>query len=877
MPLTVGALLGPFEVLAPLGKGGMGEVFRARDTRLGRDVAIKALPAGFERDPERLARFEREARLLTSLSHPNIAGIHGLEVAEGHRYLVLEYVEGETLAARLARGPLPLDDALEICRQIAAGVEAAHENGVVHRDLKPGNVMLTPAGAVKVLDFGLAKAAAASGSTPGAEMSASPTMTFSATGAGVILGTAAYMSPEQARGKPVDRRTDVWSFGCVLFECLAGRQAYDGETVSDLIARILEREPDWSAIPSNVPPRVVELLHRCLTKDASLRLRDIGEARVALGAPHALAPVAPHVQAGRRAPAWRAPVLAAALAVAATAAAFLVLRPAAPPGAMRRIRIPVSGLTTTFFSCLARTRDGRQIAYEADDRIWTRRWDRFDAVEVPGSKGGRSPFWSWDQKSVGFASGKKLWMFEPGSDQSKVVCDIPESGQILGAAWGPDGRIVFSTWRGGMYEVPANGGDAHPFLPLDSAFVDYHSPGYLPDGRTLLVFVHSRGKDSGAAIVTGSPARLVRVLDDPAGGAVSYAPPGYLLVTRLLNESESAVWATPFSLATHRVTGPGVELLKGAAFASGADDGSIVAAEDPPLPMGQLCWKRRDGGADEPIGDPQPGLAMPALSPDGGRVAYVVSENGNGRIWVRDLVRGTSTKLTSGAAWEESPEWSADGRRIFYASSSNVGNDHILSMASDGSGPADTISHGLHPYPSPDGKSLVCTMDRRGNADLWMVRLDQGNAMQPFLATAANEGAPTISPDGHWVAYMSDESGQEEVYIRRFPEGDQRAQVSVGGGRWPRWTRRGNEIFYVNRDTLASVSVRLGPQPVLGLPRPLFATQAQDLDLRARAGSGFPIDASPDAARFLGIRRIATPATRALLLIENWAAESHRR
>ncbi len=292
MPLAAGSILGTYEILAPLGAGGMGEVWRARDTRLGRDVAIKALPAAFEQDPDRVARFEREAKLLASLSHPNVAGIHGLELVEGHRYLVLEFVEGETLAHRLERGALPWSEAVEICRQVAAGVEAAHEAGVVHRDLKPGNVMLKPDGTVKVLDFGLAKGGATGAASSDPNLSASPTMTYAATGAGVILGTAAYMSPEQARGKAVDRRTDVWSFGCVLFECLAGRRAFDGETVSDMVARILEREPDWSALPRDVPPPLRALLERCLAKEAKRRLQAIGEARIALEADRRAAAVA---------------------------------------------------------------------------------------------------------------------------------------------------------------------------------------------------------------------------------------------------------------------------------------------------------------------------------------------------------------------------------------------------------------------------------------------------------------------------------------------------------------------------------------------------------------------------------------------------------
>jgi hypothetical protein len=877
MALIVGTRLGPYEIVAPLGAGGMGEVYRARDPRLGRDVAIKALPAAFAQDPERLARFEREAKLLASLSHPNIAGIYGLEEVEGARYLVLELVEGESLAERLARGPLPIDEALDVCRQAAAGVEAAHESGVVHRDLKPGNIMIAPSGTVKVLDFGLAKGAAGSpGSSVG--LSASPTMTHPATGAGVILGTAAYMSPEQARGRAVERRTDVWSFGCVLYECLTGRQAFEGETVSDLIARILEREPDWSALPPATPPRVVELLRRCLTKDATLRLRDIGEARIALGAPGAAqVATAGAPGADRAIRRWLAPVAAAALAAAATAVVLLLLRPAPGPGAVRRFRVPVDGLTTTFFTPLAFSLDGRQIAYEANDRVWIRHMDQLEAAEVPGSKGGRAPFWSWDHRTLGFAAGKKLWTYTPGDEQCKAVCDVPESGEILGGAWGPDGRIVFAVWRGGLYGVPAAGGDARLVHGLDSTMVDFHGPSYLPDGRTLLVYVHAKDGGSAVAVLEGSPPRLKRVFDDPNSTVVSYSPTGHLLLSRAENPFHRETWAVPFSASRRAVTGAAFPVLDGAGFAVGSADGVLAAAEGEPPPVGQLVWNHRDGHAVEPIGEPQQGLSSPTLSPDGGRLAYVAVRDANADIWVQDLVRGTRTRLTSSPGVEGSPAWSPDGSRIYYYSSQGVGSDRIVSAASDGSGTPDTLSNGFLPCPSPDGRSLVYTVDRRGNADIWIGFLDRRTPARPFLATDAEEGAPSISPDGRWLAYASDESGRNEVYVRRYPEGDERAQVSVGGGGWPRWLRRGDGIYYVNRDTVTIVSFKAGPHPVLGLPRPLFPSAAQDLRLMGGTRQGFPLDAHPDGDRFVGVRRTASPGSRALVFVENWAEELRKR
>ncbi|HET7252026.1 MAG TPA: protein kinase [Gemmatimonadales bacterium] len=867
MPLTAGDRLGPYEIVAPLGAGGMGEVYRARDSRLGRDVAIKALPAEFAQDPERLARFEREARLLASLSHPNIAGIHGLEEVAGHRHLVLEFVEGESLAERLARGPLPPEEAIEVCRQVAAGVEAAHENGVIHRDLKPGNIMLTPSGAVKVLDFGLAKGGATSASNP--NLSASPTMTH-ATGAGMLLGTAAYMSPEQARGKAVDRRTDVWSFGCVLYECLAGRQAFEGETVSDLIARILEREPDWSAIPAATPPRVVELLRRCLTKDATLRLRDIGEARIALAAPAADArTAATHAAAvGRPARAWFVPAIVAVLAVIATAAVLLAIRPSHPAGPVRRFRVPVPGLSQHFWAPLALTRDGRTLAYEANDRIWIRRLDQSDAVEVPGSKRGRSPFWSWDQGTLCFAADKKLWAFTPGAEQPREICDIPESGEIVGGAWSADGRIVMAVWRSGLYEVPSAGGDVRVSLPIDSSIVDFHGPSFLPDGRTLLLLVHDKG-DRAVAVVEGNPPRLKRVYEASRWNEVSYSRTGHLLGTAVEGMGPgSEIWAVPFSASSRRVTGPAFRVLDGARLANTSSDGLLVAYAEPPSPLGQLIWRRRDG-AEETIGEPQTGLSGPSLSPDGRRVAYATEQDGNSDIWVQDLARGTRTRITSSPIDEVQPSWSPDGSRLFYTATQGVGHIDIVAIGSDGGGTPDTLAHGYQPVVSPDGRNLAYMVDNKGNGDLWVLPLNGGGAAKPILATPAAETSPSFSPDGRWLAYVSDESGSEQVYIRRFPEGDLRAQVSVKGGSWPRWTRRGDGIYYAKGDTLMLVAVGTGPRPTLGLPHLMLVIPAHM--------PGAPADADPDGVRFIAARQAAPPEPPSLLFVENWFEEFRKR
>jgi len=879
-----GRRLGVYEIEARIGAGGMGEVYRARDARLSRDVAIKALPAAFAQDPERLARFEREARLLASLSHPNIAGIHGLEEVGGARYLVLEFVDGETLEQRLKRGALPLGDALDVARQVAAGVEAAHEAGVVHRDLKPGNVMLTASGGVKVLDFGLAKSGAGRAGDSNPNLSASPTLAYQGTEVGVILGTAAYMSPEQARGKAVDRRTDIWSFGCVLFEMLAGRRVYDGETVSDMVARILEREPDWSALPATTPPRLMALLKRCMVKDAKQRQRDIGDVRLELEAIAAgdRGETAPAISASasarkRGVPAWALVLGGLALLALGATATLRMVSPAPPTGPVRRFRVPVPGLKISFFHSLALTRDGRAVAYEAGDRLWIRRLDQLDATEVPGSNHGRAPFWSWDQTTLCFSANKKLWAYPLGGDRSRELCDIPESGEIVGGAWSVDDRIELAVWRGGLYEYPAGGGDLRLRLAIDSATVDFHGPAFLPDGRTLLLTVHDRGTRSAVAVVEGSPARLKRVFADSSAGAASYSPTGHLLIGREKSVFGSETWAVPFSAGSRAVTGPAFRVLDGAAFAAGSSDGMLIAVEDEPPTMGQLVWRSRNGGGGETVGNMQPGLSGPVLSPEGGRVAYDAAENGNLDVWVEDLVRGTRTRIAASSDAERTPAWSPDGTKLYYVRGGTVGGLRIMVAASDGSGSPDTVTRGLQPAASPDGKSLVYTVDRRGNSDLWTVPLDRPSEAKPFLVTSDNESSPCFSPDGRWIAYVSDESGRSEAYIRRFPEGDMRTQVSVSGGDWPRWTRRGDEIYFVKSDTLEIVQVGPGPRPVLGLPRPLFSTSAAEFDLRPTRSAGVPVDARPDGARFIGVQRVEASAPRSLLFVQNWLEEFRKR
>jgi WD40 repeat protein len=411
-------------------------------------------------------------------------------------------------------------------------------------------------------------------------------------------------------------------------------------------------------------------------------------------------------------------------------------------------------------------------------------------------------------------------------------------------------------------------------LPIDSSTVDFHGPTVLPDGRTLMLYVHDKGERSGVAIVEGSPPHLKRVYDAPRWASVSYSRTGHLLGTA--GDTRLEIWAVPFSASSRKVTGPAFRVVSGAAFASTSSDGLLAAFVDSPLPMGQLVWHRRYGG-EEIIGEPRQGLSGPSLSPDGERVAYAAEQDDNSDIWVQDLARGTRTRLTSSPAREEQPSWSPDGTRLFYASDEGVAHAHIVVTASDGSGSPDTLAQGRQPVVSPDGRNLVYTVDHKGSGDLWMLALDGKSAAKPFLATPADEQAASFSPDGRWLAYVSNESGSREIYIRRFPEGDARAQVSVNGGTWPRWTRRGDGIYYVMHDSLLLVPVGTGPRPTLGLPRPLFTTSDSELELSASVMGGAPADAHPDGVRFIAVRQVGPPAPPSLLFVENWFEEFRKR
>jgi Tol biopolymer transport system component len=825
----------------------MGVVYLARDARLDRGVAIKALPQEFAADAERLARFTREAKLLASLNHPNIASIFGLEEAGGARYLVLEYVAGDNLADRLARGALPVEDALAVCAQIAAGIEAAHEAGVIHRDLKPGNVILTEGGVAKVLDFGLARGGEGAESESG--LSHSPTMTVGATRAGVLLGTAAYMSPEQARGRSVDRRADVWAFGCVLFECLTGKIAFEGETVSDTLAAVLKSEPDWSALPASTPRTVTRLLHRCLEKDARRRLRDIGDARLEIE--EALASLRSGVRDDAIAPAasaapWRRALPWAIAALASIVAIAVLVRRLPPSGSSAAVRAPTH-VAIAFpaqhpidagrnIESFAISPDGRRLAYIEDvddgpDRLAVRTLDSFDVSALTGTDFAANPFFSPDGEWIAYSNEASLAKVPVTGGATVKICDMEEA--TPGAAWAPDGMIVFpGGWSGGLLRVPASGGEPTPITRLVASRdeVSHRWPQILPDGRHVLFTVKTANMEwfDDALIevcdMEGGEAKVVI-----EGGTFGRYMSGHIFYVR-----GGTLFAAPFDLGRLEVTGaarPVAERIvtwpaSGLAWYAVSATGELVyAAGGPSLRPTSLVWVDREGRESAITSEPR-NYQSPQISPDGSRLACWVGA-ANDKLWLFDLERGNLSRLTSGAGNDRGACWSPDGRTITFTSD-RAGLGDIFRIPVDGDGSLDTLlmepPRDVSSSVSPDGAYLAfMRLDPKTGGDIWLLSLAGDRTPRPFIASSFDEWDARFSPDGRWLAFASDESGEAEIYVTPFPGPVSKTQLSRGGGEAPRWARESGELFYRTEDSVAVVSLAAGGTR-FGTPRMFCAT-----------------------------------------------------
>jgi Tol biopolymer transport system component len=811
MSSWVGRTIAHYRVTARVGVGGMGEVYRASDSRLGREVAIKVLPAEFAADRERMARFEREAKVLASLSHANIASIFGLEEVDRSRALVMELVEGPTLAGHIAKGAVSIDEALSVAKQIADALEYAHEHGIIHRDLKPANIKLTPEGVVKVLDFGLAKALSDDPTGSGSDLSKSPTLTAVSTRLGVILGTAAYMSPEQAKGKAVDRRADIWAFGAVLMEMLTGRQTFAGETVSETLASVMKDEPDWSALPPSTSARVRELLLRCLVKDPKQRLRDIGEARLRIqeemsGVPQAPGAAAESTGASRR----RTPVLPVALialvAAAVGAGAGYRLRAPDEPAMLRATLTFPDGMTLDGDNLgLALSPDGRTVAMAAaakgePQRIWLRRLDQIDATRIEGTDGASYPFWSPDGRSLGFFADRKLKRVPVAGGVVQSICDAVDA---RGGSWGRGGMMVFSPGPlAGLNIVPAEGGVPEPITTLDSAGATHRLPCFLPDGKRVLFIVGTTSAGPGVLecvdIESKQRTRITTVesqvcyIDD---GHIAYMIDGNLMIRR-------------FDPASLKVSEGLVPLAQGVQFNPYRYAGQFYVGSAGPLlyaskaqsAANQPTWFDLSGKELGKVGDPGP-IVMAAISPDARRL-LTCDRTDRFDLYMTDLATGVRTRFTFGPEPAAFPLWTPDARAVYYGD----GMGTVVVDPADGASPPRPLVRmpGNSLWPdrvTPDGTALVCSIQRpQSGIDLRILPLANGAEMRDLITAPGNQSGASFSPDGRWLAYQTDESGRDEVVVVRFPSLAGRWQVSSQGGRSPAWLPDGRGILYATED-----------------------------------------------------------------------------
>jgi Tol biopolymer transport system component len=888
MPLVPGARIGQYEIVTLLGAGGMGEVYRARDARLQRDVAIKIVRDLAGGGPDRVARFRREAQVLASLNHPHIGAIYGVEEAGESRALVLELVEGPTLADRIARGRIPLDEAIPIARQIADALAAAHDQSVIHRDLKPANVKLRPDGTVKVLDFGLAKVFAEDSSA--GEPFNSPTLSLGATHAGVILGTAAYMSPEQARGKAVDRRTDVWSFGCVLYEMLTGRRAFAGDEVSDTLAFVITREVEWDALPKETPASIRRLLRRCLEKDRARRLRDVGDASLDLSDASGVAEAgeASGVAAGaRRRPLAIGLAGLAAGAVAATAA-LLVARSwqAVPLRAPERFAIvpPANAAVgaTVYLRTIAISPDGRRILYvTVDGRLMMRTLDRLDVVPLVESGLPNAPFFSPDGNSVGFFTVGTSEMYRVPVAGGPTIPVTRSVGVSRGATWLPDDSIVFATTAAatGLLRVPSSGGDPKTITVPDAKAgeIDHVWPEVLPGGRAVLFTVMSGNGVANAQIAavdlqTGARKNLLR-----GGTNAMYLPTGHLLYS-----AGGSMRVVPFDADRLEVRGDPVRVPEamtvsslGAVNASISGDGTLAYVPGAGMNAAErsLAWVDRTGH-EERIDTPAAPFAVPRVSPDGGRVvAYLEADTPD--VIVIDLRRHNQVRLTFSKSPSIRPMWSADGKWVLFRS--DVDGPAIYRKTSDGGGSIERVTpvvgDGSVHAVTPDGRKIIYAQISQNTArDLWMVDIEGKEKPQPLVVEPGDQANAVISPDGRWLAYHSSEAG--EIYVRPFPNvADGKWQLVTKGAKWPLWSRDGKELFYVTGRGIMSMAVDTSQQTFhWGSPALLF--EASYSSFPGLAGPR-NYDQAPDG-RFLVIKESQGTTPGALVVVKNWFDEIKR-
>jgi serine/threonine-protein kinase len=881
--LKPGTNIGHYEIRAQLGAGGMGEVYRAHDVRLNRDVAIKILPHPFHLDRDRLSRFQREAHVLATLNHPNIAAIYGLEEQNGLRGLVLELVEGPTVADRIAHGPVPVHEAITIARQIAEALEVAHERGIIHRDLKPANVKVTDAGVVKVLDFGLAKVFT---DEPSAEdVSSSPTLLK--TDVGVILGTAAYMSPEQAKGQAVDKRADIWAFGCVLFEMLSGKRAFSGETFTDTLAAVVTAEPNWNTLPSETPTRIQGLLRRCLTKDPKQRLRDIGDAEYELDNQQLVQSEIRRASEARRY-SWRLPALIAVVTMVTFAAGWFLSRLFSSRGSTTP---PIIRLTYTVNSNpsgsgfrrnrIAISPDGAKLVYVADYKLYLRSLDSLETKEIPGGRDARGPFFSPDGQWIGFMSAPAIKKLPVNGGTPVFICS---AGDTVGGSWGPDNTILIGGNYSGVLRVSANGGKPETIVKPTPG-LSYAHPQFLPDGTS---FLYQRGKPGMVAdneLIIRSLASEDEKVILRGGFGFRYVRSGHIVyaVNRTSNHVDLA--AVPFDLNSRQVTGPSVNVISDVELSiSGGNTPQFFVSEagtlvyvraSPTQSRGtRLVVVSASGQPTEIPAEPRD-YSDPRVSPDGRFVAaHLLGDQDD--IWVTDVVRGTLVRLSYDAGEDETPAWSPDGKVVAWAGSRANLLRGIFRRPADGTGTEELIwqleNHAHVRDWTPDGRSLVIEgADAYMGTNIWRLDLGSPPSAKVFLQTQFNERCSRLSPDGHWLAYKSDESGRDEIYVQSFPQAGSKVQVSTTGGDQPVWSHDGKKIFFRSDGAFQGDYFAPGSPPTVSKARFVFKDTFDD----PQANTHTAYDVFPDG-RFVMIQPTNRSDTAEVVVVVNWLEELKR-
>jgi len=873
----VGRTLGSFEVKTLIGSGGMGEVYRAWDSKLKRDVAIKVLPQKFSSDSERVARFEREAEILASLNHPHIAAIYDVEKIGGVQFLVLELVDGETLAERMVRGPIPVDQALPIAKQIAEALEAADERGIVHRDLKPANIKITAQGTVKVLDFGLARMSETATDT--SQVPTKPTVSAP----GTIMGTAAYMSPEQVNGKSANRMSDVWAFGCVVYEMLVGRGAFDGETVSEVLASVLKAEPDWVALPVETPEAVRRLLRRCLQKDVQQRLRDIGDARIELEEV-LIRPGNLSQSPSRPAPNRLALMTVFALGTLIAAVAIgLVLRPSA---VVPETRIEISAFPTRTVPSLAISPDGRKIVFEyaseGRSTLWVRSLDTGQANPIAGTESvvlSFHPFWSPDSQSIGFFTwdppDNKLKRVDLNTGSVQTLALISNPLCCLSGAWNHDGTILVGDSVGSISRISASGGELKVILRPGPEQTGIWSPEFLPDGRHFIYYAEGSAAARGVYVSDLGSMAPRRLLD--ADTAAVYAASGHLLFIR-----EEKLFAQKIDLALLSTTGDAflvadkVAFLSSKAALSASAAGPIVFRRGPHGIPGQFVWIDRSGQELKQVGALFPNNNGWAMSPDSRTLAIGREDHGNADIWLLDMAKSTMSRFTSDSGVDALPVWSPNGQCIVFNSNRSGAYDLFVKRVV-GTGNEELLRK--TPYNkwatdfSPNGRYLLYGSGGKHRSDVFALPLDpnckQNGEPVAVAESDFNEAPGQFSPDGKWVAYQSDQSGGFEIYVKPFPGTGPEKLISRGGGGQVRWRHDGKELFYISTTGwLNAVSVRINGNTIeADAPLPLFDAHVVGL----RPGNVYQYVVSPDGQRFLMNREL--PFSDPITLILNWKAK----